>query len=264
MHRMRTGVVVLGLSVLVAGCGTRLPDSAFVSSGGEVVVDDQGAPLPGDAVDDGGTDDTLPGDEVDGSQSTLPSSSGGDDGGTVDGGSATATTLPDDGGSQDDGPNQASDLGVTATEIMIGNITAVNGVLGDAFAPSQRGLQALVANVNAQRRRPRPQDHPRDVRRPRGPRQRPRLRAQARRAGQGVRARRQQHPRRWAARRSTSTTRACRLLRHPDHDGVLPLPALLDAEYGSRLRPRRQDRRLQRQAHTARPGSTAGSRRTSA
>ena len=47
------------------------------------------------------------------------------------------------------GPNQASDVGVTATTITIGNITAENGVLGDAFAPAVRGLRAWVQATNA-------------------------------------------------------------------------------------------------------------------
>src|SRR4029077_8169772 len=47
-----------------------------------------------------------------------------------------------------DGPNQASDVGVTENEIVIGNITAVDGILGDAFAPPLRGLQAFVQYTN--------------------------------------------------------------------------------------------------------------------
>ena len=43
------------------------------------------------------------------------------------------------------GPNQASDVGITATTITLGNITAENGVLGDAFAPAARGVRAWVA-----------------------------------------------------------------------------------------------------------------------
>jgi branched-chain amino acid transport system substrate-binding protein len=48
-----------------------------------------------------------------------------------------------------DGPNRASEIGVTATTLTIGNITAENGVLGDAFAPAVRGLRAWVAYTNA-------------------------------------------------------------------------------------------------------------------
>ena len=46
-------------------------------------------------------------------------------------------------------PNQASDVGITATTITLGNITAENGVLGDTFAPAVRGLRAWVAAANA-------------------------------------------------------------------------------------------------------------------
>src|SRR5205085_12173151 len=45
--------------------------------------------------------------------------------------------------------NTASDVGITATTITIGNITAENGVLGDAFAPAVRGIRAWVAATNA-------------------------------------------------------------------------------------------------------------------
>src|SRR5204862_5301823 len=47
-----------------------------------------------------------------------------------------------------DGPNQASDTGVTENEIVIGNISAEDGILGDAFAPPVRGLQAFVQYTN--------------------------------------------------------------------------------------------------------------------
>ena len=53
------------------------------------------------------------------------------------------------GGGGADGPNQASDVGVTANQIVIGNIVAENGVLGDAFAPAARGMRAWAAAINA-------------------------------------------------------------------------------------------------------------------
>jgi branched-chain amino acid transport system substrate-binding protein len=154
MRRVRAAVVLAAAVLLAAACGTRLPESEFVATGAEVAGED-GAPLPGDAEPGDGSTDTTPagGDDLGdvGGDDTVPSSSG-DDGtggtGGTGGDGSTATTLAGTGGG-DDGPNQASDVGVTATEIKIGNITAVTGGLGDAFAPSQRGLQALVAHVNA-------------------------------------------------------------------------------------------------------------------
>ena len=53
------------------------------------------------------------------------------------------------GGGGAGGPNQASDVGVTANQIVIGNIVAENGVLGDAFAPAARGMRAWAAAINA-------------------------------------------------------------------------------------------------------------------
>ena len=146
--RSRTALALLSALLLTAACGTRLPDSAFVTSGNQAVTGAEGSDstLTGDgpAVDDPlttGSDagsagptgsDSTPGDG--GSTPTGPSGGGGDGGG---------------GGTADDGPNQASDVGVTATTITIGNITAENGVLGDAFAPAARGIRAWARAMNA-------------------------------------------------------------------------------------------------------------------
>jgi branched-chain amino acid transport system substrate-binding protein len=157
-HVGKLAIMLVSVSLLVA-CGTRLPDSAFVSSGQQPT--DGEALGPGEPVDpiDGGSATTLaPGDSGDPSDpsgggdsdptGTIPG--GGEGGGGDDGGSGPSGSTPSGEGNGSSGPNQASDVGVTATEIKIGNITAVTGALGDAFAPSQRGLQTLVSYVNAQ------------------------------------------------------------------------------------------------------------------
>jgi branched-chain amino acid transport system substrate-binding protein len=146
-RRSTTIVIAIALSLLAAACGTRLPDSAFeaTAEGGSgqpaSAGPRRGGPVSGDAAtaegtDTGGTGGTAGGDPAAGA------ATGGGTGGAA--GAAGGT-----GGGGPGGPNTASDVGVTPTEIRIGNITAVNGVLGDAFAPSLRGLQAFVDYTNA-------------------------------------------------------------------------------------------------------------------
>ena len=134
--------LVLVLGLLVAACGTRLSDSEYAAKSGtstEAGSDDGG---PGDGGGTGGTTETTMagGGEVppDGGTAT-----GGTDGGGTTGSATGGTT------GAPSGPNQASDVGVTANQIVIGNIVAENGVLGDAFAPAARGLRAWAAAINA-------------------------------------------------------------------------------------------------------------------
>lgn len=141
--RTRTAAGLLVALLLAAACGTRLPDEAFEETG-QVVTSDgvtDGSAVAGDGTDatDGGTATTVAG------------TTGGTDGGgsTATGGATGGSTGGATGGSPEGGPNQASDVGITASSITIGNITAENGVLGDAFAPTARGMRAWAAHVNA-------------------------------------------------------------------------------------------------------------------
>lgn len=150
--RTRTAMGVLAVSLLVAACGTRLPDEAFVNSQGEQAA--------GDAATDGGdgsfTDGTTSGGDGSTGAGDAGGSGGGADGGSggagATGGSSTGgaggTSGTGTGGIQT-GPNQASDVGITATTITLGTIVAENGVLGDAFAPAARGLRAWAQAINA-------------------------------------------------------------------------------------------------------------------
>lgn len=144
--RMRT-VALLLIAAVLAACGTRLPDSEF-STGGTIVLDEGTEVAGSDGGDGATTDDTG----ADGPSTTASSGgTGGADGGGTGGG--TGGTGGADGGGADGGggpggPNQASDVGITPTSITIGNITAENGVLGDAFAPAVRGLRAWVQHIN--------------------------------------------------------------------------------------------------------------------
>jgi branched-chain amino acid transport system substrate-binding protein len=138
--KLRNVCVVFAALSLLAACGTRLPDSAFSSSSQQrLTADDNGSgDASGDTGDagDGSTDTTL-----------LAEGGGGNTGGNS--GPATGNGNTKTGQSSDDGPNKASDVGVTEKTITVGTIVAENGVLGDAFAPTARGMRAWAAYQNA-------------------------------------------------------------------------------------------------------------------
>ncbi|MEY2424441.1 MAG: branched-chain amino acid transport system substrate-binding protein [Actinomycetota bacterium] len=125
-----TVTMLLVVATLLAACGTRLPDSDFAVTARIAVAGDTPAEVAGAA------EELTPGEQatpVAGADSSdEPAATG------------QPKVAP---GSR--GVNQASDVGITATTITLGNITAENGVLGDAFAPAVRGLRAWVAATNA-------------------------------------------------------------------------------------------------------------------
>lgn len=139
---MRPGVrgsIALALAMFVAACGTRLPDEAFAPRE-ELVADRAADPLVPAAPGDPGQPDGA-GEGPDGPTDTVATTSPP----AADG--SSAPPGPSDEGAP--APNEASDTGVTADTIRLGNITAENGVLGDTFAPAVRGLRAWVQNTNA-------------------------------------------------------------------------------------------------------------------
>ena len=137
--------LVLVAGMLVAACGTRLSDAEYASKSGveatntTVAADTTGTDAGTDGAEVGTTDGTA-------GATTGDPSTGGTTGGTAGGGTG-GTTGGTTGASS--GPNQASDVGITASSIVIGTIVAENGVLGDAFAPSARGMRAWAAAINA-------------------------------------------------------------------------------------------------------------------
>lgn len=125
--------------VMLAACGTRLPDSKFETSAARVNSSDSS----GDSLDVGSDNtSTDGGGDTSGSSGDTGSTGGNTQTTTGGGGTKTGTNAAS-------GPNQASDIGVTPTSITIGTIVAENGVLGDAFAPSARGMRAWAAAINA-------------------------------------------------------------------------------------------------------------------
>jgi ABC-type branched-subunit amino acid transport system substrate-binding protein len=119
----------------LASCGTRLPDSAFAKSSVQGQRESSRDRTGASATQDEETTAT-----------TLATTGRSGDGGRPVGSSGAA---PGTGSAGKSGPNEASDVGITASTITLGNITAENGVLGDAFAPAVRGLRAWVAATNA-------------------------------------------------------------------------------------------------------------------
>jgi branched-chain amino acid transport system substrate-binding protein len=144
-HPRRRTIVMLGvlavMLALTAACGTRLPDSAFQQQGQVITDGGSSNTLPdGSGTSDGSTTTTAGGGN--GTGSGGPTGSGGSSNGNA--GSGTGS-----GPGASEGPNTASDVGVTASSIKIGTIVAENGLLGDAFAPAVRGLRAWVGFTNA-------------------------------------------------------------------------------------------------------------------
>ena len=137
--RTRTAAIGLAALMVLTACGTRLPDEAFETEGELVTVN-------GEVVTDG---TTGTGQEAVTATTQPGQTAGGTTGGGTTGGGTGGTTAGGGTGGGAGGPNQASDVGVTANQIVIGNITAENGVLGDAFAPAARGMRAWAAAVNA-------------------------------------------------------------------------------------------------------------------
>ncbi|MCU1450717.1 MAG: amino acid/amide transporter substrate-binding protein family [Acidimicrobiales bacterium] len=137
-------MVIVVMALVLAACGTRLPNSAFVksqstSNANGTSAGDQG----GDVTDGSGTAGTA------GSDATAGATGAG--GGAASGGTAgKAGSSATAGGGGPGGPNTASDVGVTPTSIKLGNITAIQGQFGpDAFSPSLYGLQSFVNSLNA-------------------------------------------------------------------------------------------------------------------
>ena len=142
-NRTKITALLLALGLMSAACGTRLPNSSFETAAARSTATTTASGSLDLGSGDTGSADTVPGDTSTGSDtgsgSSGPSKSGG--GGPSSGGT--------NGGATASGPNQASDVGITATTITLGNITAENGVLGDAFAPAVRGMRAWTAAINA-------------------------------------------------------------------------------------------------------------------
>lgn len=149
-RRFPAAAVVL-LAVVLASCGTRAPDSAFLSAGqvagqqttadGPGTVIDPVTGLPSSAPDTPGsvTTTTGPGGTVPGQGGSTAGPGGGP-------GGPNPTSGPSAGPGQ---PNYASDVGVTKDTIKIGQLFTRGGSFGpDAFTPASYGVKAYFADLN--------------------------------------------------------------------------------------------------------------------
>jgi branched-chain amino acid transport system substrate-binding protein len=149
------------VGLLAASCGTRLPDEAYQAtssgsgSGGTVRPGAQstaGGGGGGGDVSSGdvaGAEDTAAGSPADAATQTDAGGQGGAQRAAPSanaGGGGAATGDPARTGA---GANTASDVGVTASEIKVGNITAVGGPIGpEAFSGMLHGAQAFFQALN--------------------------------------------------------------------------------------------------------------------
>jgi len=153
-----TTVVALGL----VACGTRLPNSSFVGAGstqgnsGGVGAGPQaagGTNGGGNGAAGGGTNGSSSAGSSGGgpgAASAGSTSGGGGGGGSGSGGGGGSASGGGAGSGGGGGANGASDVGVTASTITIGNVTAINGALGPyAFGVTLPGLEAWVSGTNA-------------------------------------------------------------------------------------------------------------------
>ncbi|HET7310292.1 MAG TPA: ABC transporter substrate-binding protein [Mycobacteriales bacterium] len=140
---MRSRPALWGLAascLVLAACGTRLPDSAFVkaqqqAAGAPVAIGPSGQPLPGVSA--------APGGRVVGGGGSIPGgvTTAGPSGGPAQGGKT---------GSGASAANTASDTGVTATTITIGSIASkTNPFDPRAFVGPLYGIEAFVRWTNA-------------------------------------------------------------------------------------------------------------------
>lgn len=136
--------MALALVAGAAACGTRLPDDRFADRAGGTRADGSGTSSDGGLGSADGDLGATDGTAADGG--TTGGTGGATAGGTTGGsGGGTAGGA----GGAPSGPNQASDVGVSATSIRVGALVAEQGVLGDAFAPAVWGVRAWVADTNA-------------------------------------------------------------------------------------------------------------------
>jgi len=146
--RQRRWVIgTAGLAVLLSACGTRLPDKAFQKNQQVKLKASTGALSGGTGSEQAATGGTGA------TQATTTGATQAVTGGTGGGGTTGGTTTGGTGGpkSPSGQGNFASDVGVTADSIKIGNVTAIGGALGpNAFGVTLNGLKTFVSAINDQ------------------------------------------------------------------------------------------------------------------
>ena len=152
--RRRRLLVVLGALALLSGaCGSRLTDGALkVAEGGGARGESGTGGLTSTPTSgsNAATSNTGPGATSGVAGGTLTGSSGStsrtpavaSSGATAGGATAAACNSSDNGG--------ATDVGVTATQIRVGNITSITGVAPGLTRSAQQATQAVADYINSQ------------------------------------------------------------------------------------------------------------------
>lgn len=159
----RTTVLVLA-ALLAAACGARLDEDVRASA-----IEDGGgggsALRPGDGDGDGGTDAAA---RLSGGSSTTVAGggSGGNGGSSSSGGSSSGGSSGDGGSGSDSGsgggeggaggpggggdcsPSGASDVGITETEITLGEVSTISGPIPGIGQTSVNGVRAYLEYIN--------------------------------------------------------------------------------------------------------------------
>ena len=160
MRRQRSALLV-GLVVVslgMASCGSRRPLSDFAAGGGPNDRQVVGAPIDPAAVVPGGAEGRVAGERAvntpgaagtAGTAGTTATTRAPGSTGLV--GSTAKPSAGGGGGAQGAGAaNVASDVGVTATTINLGNIVTKSGAFGpDQFTPFYYGAAAFFSDLNA-------------------------------------------------------------------------------------------------------------------
>lgn len=147
MHRTRNAVLLVIAAMLAAACGARLSDEQVAS-----LASNQSEFSARGTAGDGSTDGAS------GSTTTVAAGSGGSQSGAQGGGAAAGGDADGQGGGGGGGigvggstcgGGGASEVGVTETEIRIGNVSTITGAVENFGRTGQNAAKAYANFVNA-------------------------------------------------------------------------------------------------------------------
>jgi len=142
LRRSATALVVLAVLVLTTGCGSRLSEeerALAISAAGQTT----GGATDGTGITDGAE---LAPAETGG---TADGTAGGTDGGTT-GGSTDGTAGGTPGAGATCAPGKATSTGVTPTEIKVGNVSQISGLVPGFGQTGVNGVRAYFNMINTQ------------------------------------------------------------------------------------------------------------------